>query len=244
MKRIINHMTEYLWDNREQVIVGCILGLIIGTLLFGTAGCRLLPYQTSISPSESAVANKEVKVGPITLSEGDKAVVERVIYRMDWLMSGFILCTALGVITGFHGIKSGFLVAGGCIIGAAMKAAFSIVSVYLLSGLIFLAVIMSILIAVSAKKLKGWSSLGPQLKEAFNDVVEKVQDVKKHIQNNLDVKAAQPLLSQVKGILSTEKLVTQELVAEAKEDLKQKAIATAQSQPGVEGVVRVQNGNS
>lgn len=222
--------------------------IVLSALL--TIGTWLLVMNASCVPSASSVVRKtaqaqaqaQAKLSPPTIldqasnllgSQHDQRIIERTIHTTDYLLTMFIVVMVLGVIAGLHGLKSGWIVAVGCVAGAGMKAAFSITSVYLMSGLIFLGVILAVIVVMTVRTVKMETVKANSLKKAFKDVVGTVQRFKDNTTGIIQgltgtVAPANQIVGKVlrdlKETLGTQKPETQQLVTTVKKELVQEKI--------------------
>lgn len=119
------------------------------------------------------------KAPPKPLTAGEQ-LIGKTIHSTDYLMTALIVAAVLGFITGFHGFKSGFIIALCSILGAAMKAALSVTWVYYVSAVIFVMAIVVAAIAMLSKK-KEFKDKDTALSNLVGDIEKMKGLVKKNI---------------------------------------------------------------
>ena len=253
------------WFAILVLTAGLIMALVLNFLL---SGCAYGPSKAIKDKIKAAGATKqqyynsdgmpvEVPTLPkqtITerlLTSSDAQVITKTVKSTDWLMTLFIVVSVLGIIAGLHGLKSGWLVVAGCVAGAGMKAAFSIASTYILSGLIFVGVIAVVMVVVTIRSMKAKVNLGAKFQDAFKDVVGKVQDTKDELKSKIGLSGlgaktmeleARSALIAIKTHLNQQKPETQQLVTKIKKEIQSDkiiALIGPGKHPGVADMIPV-----
>jgi len=215
------------------LIVGVLAVVGVCIVAFTCGGC--FPHVKAPSITDQPVTSPTVLNRILSPSASDTRTIIQTVHSTDWLMTAFIVVTVLGAIAGLHGIKSGWLVSAGCILGAGMKAAFSVVSVYMLSGLIFVGVILIVVVVMTTRTLKTKALTAGQLKSAFKDVVGTVQTFKDNLKLRSETtipfvggvaSASSSIFASLKSVLNTQQPETQALVKEVKQELVDEKILT------------------